>query len=186
MLRLVNWSRALISLRDNQMAAKVHTPETEGYKYADDEVSVFLAGSIEMDTAENWQIKAIELLDGFTIFNPRRVNWDSSWVQSKDNPEFSRQVNWELDHLDLADFVILYFDPNTKSPVSLLELGLLAGEKGIYYPSSKLHVVCPEGFYRKGNVDIVCERFCIAQHETLEEAVTAIRNYSKRHFHFSP
>jgi hypothetical protein len=48
----------------------------------------------------------------------------------------------------------MYFDPNTLSPISLLELGLHA-------KSGKLIVCCPEGFYRKGNVDIVCQNFGI-------------------------
>jgi len=46
----------------------------------------------------------------------------------------------------------MYFDPNTKSPISLLELGLHAN-------SGKMIVCCPKGFWRKGNVDIVCERY---------------------------
>jgi hypothetical protein len=54
------------------------------------------------------------------------------------------------------------FDPNTKSPVSLLELGLHAKER-------KLIVYCPEGFWRKGNVDIVCEAYKVKQVKTFEE-----------------
>ena len=30
----------------------------------------------------------------------------------------------ELDHIDKADIVVLYFDPKTTSPISLLEMGL--------------------------------------------------------------
>ena len=48
----------------------------------------------------------------------------------------------------------MYFDPNTKSPVSLLELGL-------YAHTGKLRVCCPDGFWRKGNVDVICARFGI-------------------------
>lgn len=43
--------------------------------------SVFLAGSIEMDTAEKWQDKVIKALENsdVTVFNPRREQWDASW-----------------------------------------------------------------------------------------------------------
>lgn len=130
---------------------------------------LFLAGSIEMGTAENWQKKVEEILKGtkWTILNPRRDNWDSSWVQSKDNPLFREQVEWELNALDRANKVIMYFDPNTKSPISLMELGLYAN-------SGKLIVVCPAEFWRKGNVDIVCERYGITQADTIEEALEKI------------
>ncbi len=132
---------------------------------------VFLAGSIEMGKAENWQQVCERLLKDtdWIIFNPRRDDWDSSWVQSIDNPQFSGQVNWELDALGVADKIIMYFDPATKSPISLLELGLFAS-------SGKLIVVCPDGFWRKGNVDIVCWRYGIKQVKTIEEAITELDN----------
>lgn len=62
----------------------------------------------------------------------------------------------------------MYLDPQTKSPISLLELGLHAYD-------DKLIVCCPEGFYRKGNVDIVCETYGIEQVDTLDELVAAVR-----------
>ena len=88
---------------------------------------VFLAGTIEMGNSEDWQAKAenyFEDLNEYTILNPRRDNWDSSWEQDFENPVFYQQVNWELRGLDLAHKIIMYLDPNTKSPVSMLELGL--------------------------------------------------------------
>jgi hypothetical protein len=62
----------------------------------------------------------------------------------------------------------MYFDPNTKSPISLLELGLHAKEQ-------KLVVLCPEGFWRKGNVDVVCEYYSINQVDTFDELIEFIR-----------
>ena len=56
----------------------------------------------------------------------------------------------------------MYFDPETKSPISLLELGLFAN-------SGKIHVICPEGFWRKGNVDIVCDEYNIPMYKDLLE-----------------
>lgn len=56
----------------------------------------------------------------------------------------------------------MFFDPGTKAPISLLELGLYAG-------SGRLVVCCPEGYWRRGNVQIVCARFGIPVLETLGE-----------------
>jgi len=39
----------------------------------------------------------------------------------------------------------------------------------------KLIVVCPEGFWRKGNIDIVSDRYNIKQVATLEEAVEILK-----------
>lgn len=127
--------------------------------------SIFLAGSIEMGKAEDWQQKAISLLASrdTVILNPRRRDWDSSWKQTIDNPQFNEQVNWELDALNKADFILMYLQPGTYSPISLLELGL-------YATTNKIHLVCPEGFWRKGNVDIVCKREFISQYNSIEEA----------------
>jgi hypothetical protein len=90
---------------------------------------VFLAGSIEMGQAEQWQQRIVAALSeagDLVILNPRRDDWDDSWEQRADDPQFSEQVSWELDMLDAADVVIMYLAPGTKSPVSLLELGLCA------------------------------------------------------------
>jgi hypothetical protein len=131
---------------------------------------IFLAGSIEQGTAINWQEQVTAALEGndVTILNPRRDDWDSSWVQSIDNPQFREQVEWELDALNRADGIIMYFDPNTKSPISLLELGLHARHDGLV-------VCCPEGFWRKGNVDVVCKKYNIAQIETLEKLIENLK-----------
>jgi hypothetical protein len=118
------------------------------------ERSIFLAGSIEMGRAEPWQsgvAHALRDLD-VVILNPRRDDWDASWKQTIDDPQFRAQVEWELSAQELATLILMYFAPTTKSPITLLELGLFAG-------SSKLVVCCPDGYWRKGNVDIVCARY---------------------------
>ena len=118
--------------------------------------SIFLAGSIEMNTAVDWQTditKSLENVRGCAfVFNPRRDDWDSSW--HADSNEFKEQVSWEMTALDIAKVIVMYFDPTTKSPISLLELGL-------YAASGKMIVCCPNGFWRKGNVEMVCNRFDI-------------------------
>lgn len=135
--------------------------------------TVFLAGSIEMGKAENWQAKIeheFSMFDNVCIFNPRRDDWDSTWKQEITNPQFNQQVNWELDALEKADLIVFYFSPETQSPITLLELGLFAR-------SGKLVVCCPNGFWRKGNVDIVCEKYNIPQVKSLGELINHIRKY---------
>lgn len=125
---------------------------------------VFLAGSIEMGKAEDWQSQAAVYFEqkGYGVFNPRRKEWDNSWKQEFENPQFYQQVNWELDALERCNAILLYFVPETMSPISLLELGLHAAHK-------KLYVICPDGFWRKGNVDIVCGRYDIPLFDNLED-----------------
>ena len=55
------------------------------------------------------------------------------------------------------------------SPISLLELGL-------YATTGKLRLICPEGFWRKGNVDIVAYRNQIPQYLTVTDAINDILN----------
>lgn len=122
--------------------------------------SVFLAGSIEMGVADNWQARLLGRLgEDVVALNPRRESWDASWRQSIDEPKFREQVEWELDGLEHASVVAMWFAPDTKAPITLLELGL-------YARSGKVIVGCPEGFWRKGNVEVVCARFgCQLAHD---------------------
>jgi len=117
---------------------------------------VFLAGSIDMGAAKDWQTDLVVALGArdITILNPRREDWDSSWKQSIDEPQFREQVEWELDGLERADLVAMWFAPDSVAPITLLELGLTAR-------ADKLVVGCPAGFWRKGNVEVVCARFDI-------------------------
>jgi hypothetical protein len=132
---------------------------------------VFLAGSIEMGNAENWQERVASALSdvpNLTVLNPRRDNWDSSWAQSIHNPEFRGQVEWELAAQEIADVIFMYFAPGTQAPITLLELGLFAR-------SGKLIVCCPDGFWRKGNVEVVCKYYGVSFYSSLEDAIRRLR-----------
>jgi hypothetical protein len=131
-------------------------------------VSIFLAGSIEMGAAEDWQSRIQEELADMdiTIFNPRRDEWDSSWEQRESNPQFNHQVNWEMNRLEESDIIFMYFSPETKSPISLLELGM--------HKDDNILVCCPDGFWRKGNVEIVCSRNNIPLYNNLKEAIGSL------------
>ena len=131
--------------------------------------SIFLAGSIEMGSADDWQSRLTAALAerDVALLNPRRDEWDASWRQSIEEPKFREQVEWELDNLDRADVIAMWFAAETKAPITLLELGLHAA-------SGKLIVGCPDGFWRKGNVEVVCERYGIPLANDWDTFVAAI------------
>ena len=137
---------------------------------AEGERSVFLAGSIEMGRAEDWQSMVERALADLpvAVLNPRRDAWDASWEQSIGNPLFRGQVEWELEGLERASVVAMYFAPLTQAPITLLELGLLAR-------SGKLVVCCPAGYWRRGNVEVLCVRYGVPMVPELPELVQAVR-----------
>ena len=118
-------------------------------------IKIFLAGTIDNGNSYDWQYEMIinlsELEDyNFKIYNPRRVNWNPHCSDS----DLKYQIKWELEHLDESDIIIMYLDDESKSPISLLELGL-------YAQSKKLFVICGKDFYRKMNVFITCQKYDI-------------------------
>ena len=76
------------------MIEVIQAPNNIPYKGRSNVIRIFLAGSIDMGTAEDWQavvtkeIQKINISKDIEIYNPRRDDWDSSWVQSKDNKQF--------------------------------------------------------------------------------------------------
>jgi hypothetical protein len=133
--------------------------------------SVFLAGSIEMGKAIDWQEEIAKKCEGtsITLLNPRRDDWDSSWEQTIENDNFREQVEWELDSMEKADKIVIYFDKDTQSPITLMELGLHASD-------GKMCVCCPEGFWRKGNVEVVCKRFNIPMVDDINGLIKFIKD----------
>jgi hypothetical protein len=132
--------------------------------------TVFLAGSIEMGLAEPWQAAVEDALAGedVVLLNPRRDEWDASWEQSIHNPQFRAQVEWELEGQERATLIAMYFAPRTRAPVTLLELGLAA-------QGGKLLVCCPPGFWRRGNVEVVCARYGVPLVESLTGLIAQVR-----------
>lgn len=130
--------------------------------------AIFLAGSIQSVTP-NWQTRVTTALSHLpiTILNPLRPDWDSTWNEDVSDKRFYEQVHWEMDKREEADIVAVYFDPKTKAPITLLELGLSAS-------SGNLIVVCPEGYWKRGNVQVICERYKIELLETVDELIKAL------------
>ncbi|KAI0888083.1 uncharacterized protein GGS22DRAFT_185463 [Annulohypoxylon maeteangense] len=144
----------------------VLAPSTEPYRGIK---SVFLAGTTTKTDDRDWrEVLAESLLDlPVTVINPYRPDWDSSWKEDITCDHFRRQVEWELEKQDGADMVVFYFHPATEAPISLLELGLCARAK-------KAIVVCPEGYKKRGNVQIVCRTYGLETVESLDALKPAI------------
>ena len=133
---------------------------------------VFVGGSIEMGKARDWQAMLSEIVAPFDIvlLNPRRKQWDSTWEQSINNPVFFEQVTWELDGINDADLCIFHFEPGTFSPITLMEFGYVAAK-----PDKKCVVSCPDGFWRKGNVEIMAQREGIILYNSLTDLLLAFK-----------
>jgi len=131
--------------------------------------SFFLAGSIELNTCENWQKNLVEILrksaKNAVIYNPRRDDWDNNISDAG----FLEQVIWELDHLEKSDIKAFYFDPATKSPVTMIELGLMLASA-----ADKCIVCSPMGFWRRKNLEITCSRYNVSLLSSFEDFVEEI------------
>lgn len=77
------------------------------------------------------------------------------WREDANFAPYREQVEWELEKLDKADVVVIYFHPATQASISLLEFGLCARVPG------KAIVSRPEGYWKRGNVQIVCKKYGI-------------------------
>jgi len=134
--------------------------------------SIFLAGTIDNGESLNWQdnviIELINLGVSCEVFNPRRKHWNPNPTKE----EMEKQIKWEQEHLDKADVIIMVLLDDSKSPISLLELGLYANTK-------KLIVFCTPNFYRWDNVRLTCEKYNIELVQDLHPLIIANKIISK-------
>lgn len=143
-----------------QRSQVIHAPSDEASCHAK---SIFLAGTTtQVDTIDWRKTLSASLADlSVTIYNPHRLDWDSSWHENIKFAPYREQVEWELDRQNKADIVVFYFHPSTQAAVSLLELGIWVRIPG------KTIVVCPEGYWKRGNVEIVCKKFDVEMVDNL-------------------
>ena len=134
--------------------------------------SVFMAGSIDLGKSVDWQSALSASLADCpgTLLNPRRTEWDASWRGEADFAPFREQVEWELAAMEAADRIAFYFAPDSQAPVTLMELGLAAR-------TGKAVVCCPAGYWRKGNVDVVCAKYGVPTVSSLEALAQFLRAY---------
>jgi len=142
--------------------------------------NVFTAGSIEMGKAVKWQSLMAQLLSDLpiTVCDPRRPgkDWNPAMARVPDHNKLTgmrAQIDWELDAQDQADVICFFFDVDTNSPVSLLELGLFAKSK-------KVVVCCDDRYHKWDNVQITCERYGIPHVDTFAKLELEVRNMLKK------
>jgi len=149
------------------MAIEVKAPN----EYDKSRFTIFLAGSIDMgEEKTNWQEKVVKALKEFniTILNPRRQNWNKKWKQEEFAEPFRSQVLWEYKGMKEADLILFVFTKDSKSPVTMYELGRFA--------SIKDSIVCVEsGFYRQGNLDIYTSLDDIPIYHDLNEMIEDLK-----------
>lgn len=121
--------------------------------------SIFLAGTIDSGNSEDWQMQIIKNLPenlDINIFNPRRSDWPSD----SDHNEVEKQIMWELELLERADLIIFNILSQSKSPITLMEIGLFARL------SHKVAIFCDKDFYRFDNVRCVANKFNLLLNRT--------------------
>lgn len=123
-----------------------------------DYVTIFLAGTIDMGNSEDWQAALVETFSSnegrYILYNPRRDTFTNT------PEEMEYQVNWELDHLEKSQIIIMNILGSSKSPVTLLEMGL-------FMKSGKLLVACEPDYYRHANVQLTCARYNVPLYPSL-------------------
>ncbi|MDD2595469.1 MAG: nucleoside 2-deoxyribosyltransferase domain-containing protein [Bacteroidales bacterium] len=153
----------LAACSDNRepLTAVLHPHEELPVEIDEDKsfTKIFLAGTIDMGNSRDWQTEVeeyFESLNGrYILFNPRQDHWDATR-----EGEMDYQVNWELDHLEEADYIIMYILGSSASPVTLLEMGL-------HMKSGKIMVCCEKDFYRYDNVRITCAKYGVPLYDDL-------------------
>jgi hypothetical protein len=132
--------------------------------------SIYLAGSL--DKTDNWQIYLDKMLDelGYDIFNPRTEEYPE-----KGTSDYFRQINWELEGLSKANYIVMYISGNeTKSNILLAHLGLWCG-------SDKIVVCCNEDYFLKDYVGALCQKYGVPQVKNLEEIIEYFKHLSGVH-----
>lgn len=140
-----------------------------------DESSVFLAGSIDMGSAIDWQAALAQQLAHVpgVLVNPRRLDWGNAPAADTDSAQLRDQIGWELDAIEKADLVAFHFAPGTLAPITLLELGLVCRRQPAV-------VCCPPDYWRHVNVRLLCERYGVPQVPDLTSLACSIAAWVQR------
>ncbi len=140
----------------------------DGYYKFNENYSLFLAGGIS--NCSNWQDKVVSGLkhSPLILLNPRRKNFPM------DAPyQSQRQIEWEHQHLQMADAIMFWFCKETLCPITLFEYGKwLVMDK-------KLFVGCDPEYERLIDVKIQTrlERPMQIVHTDLNDLILEIISY---------
>lgn len=137
-------------------------------QYPREGLKVYLAGAIDMGDAQNWQqdvINQFANIDEIVLLNPRRLEFTDVMEQS--------QIEWELEAMEDADLILMWFPEASKAPISLLEMGL-------YLRSGKLLLGVENGYYRQKNIEFTARRYNVPVFYSLGELVEQVtRRFSQ-------
>lgn len=144
--------------------------------------SIFLAGTTEFAAWRRTFLDALGVLHragetppphpSATVYDPFQPNWTGDWREDLGDACFRAQAEWELEKQEQAAVVVVFFDERAKSPVSLLELGLCAR-------SGKAVVGCQRGYWKRGNVQAVCQRYGVPMADDLDGLVKLVADKLK-------
>lgn len=114
-----------------------------------------------------------------TIIDPYNPTWDSTWREDPSDNKFVEQVAFESHGLEIADIVVVGFmGPAVRGGKvgaggsALVELGIVLERGG--EDRMRIVVGVEEGFWKKGYVRVLCERFGVRCTGGLEELVAAV------------
>lgn len=137
-----------------------HPVNSKGFK-------VFLAGAIDMGQAVDWQSQVADSLrdePNLVLLNPRREDFTPD--------KLDEQIMWELDALERADIILMWFPGDTQAPISLLEAGL-------YMRSGKLFLGVEESYYRRRNLELTAHFYKVPIYHTLNDLIAVIARFQK-------
>jgi len=132
-----------------------------------DSVKVFLAGSMNTEWRQklmnDWSSLTRNNNVGSVVFvDPTRRDWDSNWTTKYNDAQFYQQTKWELSTMRQCDWVIVYLNKDSKSPVSMVETVL---------NMDRVLLVRDDEFWQAGYIDILCEEFGIPQFDSLDKVL---------------
>ena len=136
--------------------------------------SIFLGGS--MTETNDWREHFIEGFKSYDVsfLSPYRKNQPNITDENLDlnDPAIIEHIKWVNNAIDDAWMVFLYFDPSTKSPLSLLDFADLCKNK-------KAIVCCPKDFWKSTIIKTVCIEFNVQFFEDLENYIEYLKKLNE-------
>ena len=114
---------------------------------------VYFSGAM---TGEDWQSKFTTKLEDLRVdvFCPR-------YPSSHTVPAPDGLFEWEIDHMSIANVIAFNFISNEDCSSALIALGM-------YARTDRIIVCCDDEFYKKGDIDALCDREDIPQVDSLD------------------
>lgn len=137
------------------------TPENQEIRQ-----SLFIAGTIDNGQSENWQEELCNsrVKNWYDIYSPRT----SMTPEQYQDPKVGiHQIEWEQHYINRCDKILFNFLPNSKSPITLMELGFALGRG-----KQDIIVVCPTEYWKYLNVERMCKIHDAHFYTNMEDALS--------------